>query len=290
MTLEFAIPRQAPVSHRPPAWCADFVIDTHIPNHETVEEGVSVEAEAVSLEGRVGKLLLWPFGSWQALYPQSISRTPTPISIRVPFGREIVQAIESERGGSGPVAFKLQLAFRFRKVRATGPAHNAPTIAAKSEIANSSLEWIVHRDPWKAFLSQLGWREIEIFEVATGPEWQDQNLAAALGALHSAEELLRFGGDPKVVLGKCYEALETAAKYAVQGADKKQGFAALLASAFPNEPDKAEFLDSLIAAVNRLSHLGRHGGYPVRHISQAEARFALKTTLAVFELLGNNRT
>jgi hypothetical protein len=290
MTFEFSISRPAPQPFAPPAWCADIHLDVRLPPHETVEEGISIETEAVTVEGRVGKVLVWPSGGWQALYPQTISKNGSVIPIRVPLTREIVQAIESERGGTGPVTFKLQLAVRFRRIRQAGPAYNAPTAASKSETANGSIDWVVHRDPWKECLQQLGWKEIEIFEVKTGPEWHDANLAAALGELHSAENLLRFGGDPKVVLGKCYEALETAAKYAVQGEEKKKGFAILLDKAFPNEPDKAEYVDTVIAALNKFAHLARHGAYPVRHISQAEARFALKETLAVFELLGNNNT
>jgi len=42
-------------------------------------------------------------------------------------------------------------------------------------------------------------------------------------------------------------------------------------------------------ALNEFAHFGRHEGYPTRHISWAEARFGLVSTLAVFDLLTNRQ-
>src|SRR6185503_18751322 len=101
----------------------------------------------------------------------------------------------------------------------------SPSQVSKSETLSRTIHnWDIHRDPWRACLKTLGWNEIEIFELPTGSAWEDQQLKEVLQSLKSAEHMLHFGGDPKAVLGKCFSALEAAAKYAVQGDDKKKGF------------------------------------------------------------------
>lgn len=287
MTFDFAIRIQAPSPLPPPAWCANIAVDVKPANHEILPENESIEPESISIEGKFKDLIIWP-QSWQPLYPGVISKAGSQLLVRVPLTREIVQAIETKRAGNGPLLIDIQLVFCFRRIRQQGPAYDAPTFAAKSETSNQTLRWEIHRDPWRECLKQLGWNEIEIFELPMGPLWRDQNLAHALDSLHSAEHLLHFGGDPKAVLGKCYDALESAAKYAVRGDDKRKGFEVLLERAFPGEADKATHLNAMIGALNQLAHIGRHAEYPKRHVSWAEARFGLVSTLAILEVLTTN--
>jgi hypothetical protein len=284
MTFEFNITRP-PQAHPQPAWCADLAFEVKLHPSVKDEDNVSYEVDAFALEGQLGNLRVWPY-AWQPLHPQAIGKTASTLNVRVPFTRDIVQAIERERAGRGPLKFKLQFAMRYRHVVAAGSAYNDPTTVSKSMTESGSQDWEVHRDPWREFLKQLGWYELEIYEVRTGPAWEDPNLAAAREPLRSAVDLLRFGEDPKAVFGKCFDALETAAKYAAQGDDKKKGFAVLLERTFPKEEDKAGQLDAMIGALNKYAQIGRHGSFPVRHVSHTEALFMVKVTLAIFELLG----
>jgi hypothetical protein len=290
MYFECLIAAQAPIAHPPPAWCADIPIDVRINEHQQLPEGAAFEVDAASIEGKFGDLVVWK-QAWQAVGIQTVSKVSSSrLTLRVPMTREIVLAIEKKRGGAGPVRLSIELMIRCREIRATGPEFNAPTWASKSQPVNHRLQdWEIHRDPWRGCLKTLGWNDFQIFELPTGATWEDPMLADALTQLQSAEHLLHFGGDPKAVLSKCYGALESAAKHAVQHDGKKQqGFQALLARAFPGEPDKQSQVNDLIGALNTFAHLGRHEGYPAQHVSWTEARFGLITTLAVFDLLTNN--
>jgi hypothetical protein len=291
MRLEIGIPRPVPDAYGPPAWCADIQIEVKFPPDEKIEEGLALEVEAIALGGRFGEISIWPPYCYQPTYPSKISKSGRSFPYRVPFTREMVQAIENRRAGKGPLDFDLQVSVRYhqlRTVQLTNSNGGVAMVPFESEVAGESIRWIVQRDPWNEFLKRLGWQESEIYEIKAGLVANDPNLAEALGVLRSAEAVVRSGGDSAVVLGKCYEAFETAAKYAVQGNDKKQGFAALLERAFGPDVEKSAQIDKVISALNGFAQFGRHSEYPRRHISPAEARFALKATLAVFELLGSN--
>jgi hypothetical protein len=288
MTIDFrvSIDAAAPTAFPPPAWCADIPVDLKFPEHFSLPENMAIEVEAVSIEGKFDNLVVWQ-RAWQATPPQTMSKLGTRLSLRVPLTREIVQAVERKRAGSGPVRLALEFVIRYRQIISSTPAYDSPHSVLKSQTANHTARWEIHRDPWRECLKTLGWNEIEIFELPTGPQWADPQLKEALDLLKSAENLLHFGGDPKAVLAKCYGALEAVAKYAVQDDDKKKGFELLLARAFRGETDKIKEVDALVRALNGFAHFGRHEGYPTRHISWSEARFGLVTTLAVFDLLTN---
>lgn len=184
----------------------------------------------------------------------------------------------------------LQISVRYRELRKVQLTNSraGQAMMAGSNVDAQNIKWTIHRDPWNDFLKRLGWHESEIYEIRTGLTSNDPNLTEALAVLHNAEATLRSGGDPAVVLGKCYEAFETAAKVAIQGNDKKRGFEVLLERAFEADSDKIGPISNIITALNAFAQCGRHAGYPKTHISPAEACFALKATLAVFELLGSN--
>lgn len=291
MRLEIGLPRLAPEAYGPPAWCADIQVEVKLPPEMSQAEGHDVEVDAVAVGGSVGNLALWPAYTYQPTYPGVISKSGRNFPFRVPFTREIVETIENLRAGKAPLDLDLQISVRYRellKVQMQNSRGGAAVVALESEVDHRSIKWTIQRDPWNEFLKRLGWQESEIYEIRVGSMSDDPNLAAALGVLRSAEVALRSGGDAAVVLAKCYEAFETAAKYAVQGNDKKQGYAALLDRAFGSDVDKAGPINNIIGALNTFAQFGRHAQYPRRHISLAEAIFALKSTLAVFELLGSN--
>jgi hypothetical protein len=59
--------------------------------------------------------------------------------------------------------------------------------------------------------------------------------------------------------------------------------------ALPREDDapKREQLDALIKALTNYLHLGRHSRPPFPSVDDADALLALRTTLALFEYLGD---
>ncbi len=142
---------------------------------------------------------------------------------------------------------------------------------------------VITRSDWLKRLSEMGWQEYEIFEVAKAPLLADPNLTVALTRLQEAQTALR-SGDYSGVLAKCRAAFESAAKYEAAG-DTKKGFESLLARAFKGEDKKRGALDGLIGKLSEYAHIGRHEQYPAIHIARDEAEFVYTATVSLFSLL-----
>ncbi len=286
ISIEIEIPSEAPSCDPPPAWSGAIPVKVVLPTNSNQPVDPPVEVTAIALEGKLGNKTLWP-RSFQPVYPQTISATGSIFQVRVPFSREIIAAIENQRRGGGPAIFNLDVAVVHHFVHKTGEAWDAPKFVSDSQTASRQIHWNVHRDPWRTCLKTLGWKEVEVFEVQAGDMAADPNLAAALKLLRDAENAMRTGGDPKLVLTTCYQALESAAKYEGAG-EKKKGFELLLGRAFPESIEKTDVLSALLKNLNDFTQFGRHAGYPAVHVSYEEARFTFVVTLAAFSLLTMN--
>jgi len=142
---------------------------------------------------------------------------------------------------------------------------------------------VIRRSDWLKRLSEMGWQEYEIFEVAKQPLLADPNLTVAFTRLQEAQNALR-SGDYTGVLVKCRAAFESAAKYESNG-DIRKGFDSLLARAFRDDEKKQESLSALIKALSDFFHLGRHEQYPVILIARDEAEFVFSASISLFSLL-----
>lgn len=285
MYAEISLPENPARAYPPPAWCIDLSIEVRLPEHSNKDIS-SLEVVALAVDGKVGEVQIWP-RSWQSTY-NSVSKTGQNILIaRLPMTREIVKAIEDKRTGSVRVTLDILISVRPLRLEANG--YSASSVPSRADSLNSqTIQWTIERDPWIQLLTTLGWSEIEVFEVTTGRGREDTRLADAMKELRAAENAFRQRLDPNVVLMNCYRAFDSASKQ--KGAGKKlEGFALMLEDGFPGEVDKRECLDSIIRSINEFAHLGRHGQYPERRVTWAEALFILRQTLSVFDVLSNNQ-
>lgn len=286
MHLEIKIASNGVSALPPPVRQLLLPVVVKVPDHMTdVKEGEAVEVLGAAVKGRLISALVWA-GDWQASHGYIPTKGETYLQIPLPMDRERLDFIERHRNGT--ITFALEVALRFRVLSREQPEiYLSPLKPARSEVTTASMPWTVDRDQWVELLEQLGWDEIEIFELTTGTAFEVPEMAEALEELRHAQNELRRKDYANRVLVHCSAALEAVAKYKGNN-NTKVGFDTMVAEAFPNEPKKAAAVNAMIQQIRDFTQLARHKEYPIPRITWAEARFILTTTLSVFEVLTNN--
>jgi hypothetical protein len=247
-----------------------------------LEGTLSWEEHVVSEPVRVREIA-WPGGS-----PAILDREcpDCPATLIAPLSLEALRFLEEQRQGRDVT---LQLALRARWQEALDPAREG-AIADRPVYVGGPVSWEtsvvgiqIPRSEWLKRLSELRWSETELFEVAALPFREDEKLAESYRFLREAEAALRQT-DYNSVLCKCFQAIEAAQQYALQG-DTRKGFELLLALAFPMPEEKGEAISGILRRLREYAVLGRPPEYPTFHISREEAEFILTCTLAIFSLI-----
>jgi hypothetical protein len=141
----------------------------------------------------------------------------------------------------------------------------------------------VPRDEWLKLLVALGYDEIEVFELSKRSLIDHEELRRGLEHVRRAETHCR-NGYAREALAACREAFEASGT----GAESRSRWERLWQRALPREEDapKREQLNLLIKTLSDYLHLGRHSKPPFPNVDDADALLALRTTLALFEYLG----
>jgi hypothetical protein len=209
-----------------------------------------------------------------------------PATLIAPLSTEALRFIEDRRQGRDVA---LQLTLRARWQEALDPARDG-AVADRPVYVGGPVSWEtsavtiqIPQSEWLKRLSELRWSETELFEVAAHPFRDDEKLAESYQFLREAETALRQT-DYNGVLCKCFQGIEAAQQYALQG-DTRKGFELLLALAFPMPEEKGEAISGILRRLREYAVLGRPAEYPTFHISREEAEFMLTCTLAIFSLL-----
>jgi len=211
--------------------------------------------------------------------------------IVVPLTMEAIRFIEDRRG-AGDVNLCLDLTAKW--IRAPGAVGKPAGAGTASQPVGGDLRWgscgneesklVAHSD-WLRLLTEMGWQEIELFEVTARPLRADANLKIALERLTSAQKCLR-DGEYADALANCRKAFESAAKFEGNG-DVKEGFQSLLNRVFPGEAEKLKLFDAAIRALSDVAHtLGRHEQAPALQVSREEAEFVFASTVSLFAMIG----
>ncbi|MGA2144285.1 MAG: HEPN domain-containing protein [Bryobacteraceae bacterium] len=206
---------------------------------------------------------------------------PIPATLTAPLSAESIRWIEDQRA-TNDITIQVELKYAWQE---------ALPLAGGTQIAAGRVYWDtadchyrISRSDWLRILAELKWQEYEMFEIAALPLVADANLQQALQLLRHAQEALR-SGDYAGALACCRRALESAAKYHVQGDNVKEGFNLLLQAAVPEHEDKRTALNGVMAKLSEYAHLGRHERYPALRITRAEAEFVVTATIALFSFL-----
>jgi hypothetical protein len=153
------------------------------------------------------------------------------------------------------------------------------------EVPEASLDIVVPRSHWvEKVLSVWSLSSIKIIEIEFPKNATGENLIAAYAKLDVAERLLA-SGQWKHTLAELYSAFEGLAKSLGLSKPDQQFFADLLSTL---HPAKKESFKLALARFCDLLHLGRHEPMKTSEkfaISQADARFALTMSYAIFEYI-----
>lgn len=224
--------------------------------------------------------IIWPGNNSTPVVENGREFTGTVV---VPLSREALSFIERKRNGDVSFHLKCRYQYQYYLTWTEGKGQGT-AIGGQIGWNTSGRNHTIPQSEWQKRLKELGWEELQLFEVPMLPLVSDKNLEHALAALTEAESALR-GHDHKGVLVKCREALESAAKYESAG-DTKRGFELLVARAFPDHESKRVAVSALIQKLSEYAHtLGRHAQYPAVNVTRAEAEFALATTVSLFSLI-----
>ncbi len=203
----------------------------------------------------------------------------------IPMRGEAIRYIEDRRHDQD-VSLGVKLECVWQEAIETPRGDKGQTLLIGGRVYHNTTsvqDCLIKRSDWLKRLTEMGWQEYELFEVAKQPLLDDPNLTIALKRLDDAQASLR-SGDYSGVLTKCRAALESAAKYEATG-DVKEGFERLLARAFKGDDKKREMMNSVIKGISEYAHLGRHEQYPAIHIAREEAEFVFTVSVSLFSLL-----
>lgn len=200
-------------------------------------------------------------------------------SMIAPLSAAAITFLEEQRKG-GDVSLRMEFRYQWQEART-----QATSVATSPVLWNEAVtvQDIPHSE-WLKRLNEMEWQEIELFEIAMLPLKEDEKLVESLRLIRKAGQELRQG-DYAGVLIDCRGAFESAAKYAVQNDQLRQGFGALLSRVFPEHEGKPETVNGFISGFSGYLQLARHAQYPAVRFTRAEAEFVYSTTLSFFSLI-----
>jgi hypothetical protein len=215
--------------------------------------------------------------------------------VSLPIDGAAISAIEQSRPPGESFFIQLNLwplytlleEFSIRKnPEALQPARVHALSHDQSTTTTAMVE--ISSDKWRKTLKEMGWDELQVFEIPVRGMSGHPAIAAGVVHLRKAQSAFRTGHRETTII-EVRKAIEAAANaVAAEGTERGPALKALVAEVMPRAEDavRRDLLDALMRAFAEVRHEHAHGGNPEPYHQDAE--LALSVGVAIFRYMSQS--